>query len=464
MVFLKAMNKTYRAYAPDQSFLLPPAPRDWLPEDHLAYFILDVMKELEPSLRPIYAYYEREGRGYPPYHPQMMVALLLYAYCVGLPSSRKIERRTHEDVAFRVIAGGNHPDHSSIAEFRRIHFKALSGLFAQVLFLCKKAGLVRMGHVALDGTKIQGNASKHKAMSYGRMKEQEQELLRKVEALLKEAQSVDEEEDARYGKGKRGDELPEDLRRADTRLAKIRAAKAELEAEARQAKEVEDREKQASQDEQESEPKAELPSHRVPHDQQGIPTDQAQRNFTDPESRIQKTGNGFIQGYNCQIAVDDAHQIIVAQAVTNQSPDAQHLVPLLDQVIENTGLAPEVLSADTGYFSEANVRRAESLGTDPHIATARSKHRQRVQPPTPAHAPAEGLSVKQRMAQKLATKPGRAIYSRRKVIVEPVFGQIKQGRGFRQFLARGTEKVRSEWSLLCTTHNLLKLYRATVLA
>ncbi len=457
------MSKTYRAYAPDQSFLLPPSPRDWLPEEHLAYFILDVMEELKPGLRPIYAYYEREGRGYPPYHPQMMVALLLYAYCVAFPSSRKIERRTHEDVAFRVIAGGNHPDHSSIAEFRRIHFQALSGLFAQVLVLCKKAGLVRMGHVALDGTKIQGNASKHKAMSYGRMKEQEQELLKKVEALLKEAQSVDEEEDARYGKGKRGDELPEDLRRAGTRLAKIRAAKAELEAEARQAKEAEDREKQAVQEAQESELKTELPSHRVPHDKQGIPTDKAQRNFTDPESRIQKTGNGFIQGYNCQIAVDDAHQIIVAQAVTNQSPDPEHLVPLLDQVIQNAGSAPQVLSADTGYFSEANVHRAESLGTDPHIATGRSKHNQAA-PQAAEPTPVEGLSVKQRMAQKLATKAGRAIYSRRKVIVEPVFGQIKQGRGFRQFLTRGTERVRSEWSLLCTTHNLLKLYRATVLA
>jgi transposase/IS5 family transposase len=448
-------TKTFRPL-PDrrQRLLLPPSLDEWLPQDHLAYFVLDVVEQLD--LSAIYAHYERELRGYPPHEPKMMTALLLYGYCVGVPSSRKIERRTHEDVAFRLIACGQHPDHTCISEFRRIHLAALTGLFAQGLVLCQKAGLVKLGHVALDGTKMKANASKHKAMSYDRMKEREAELAKKVEELMQAAEAADAEEDARYGKGRRGDELPEDLRRAESRLAKIRAAKAELEAEAKQQKEAEKKKDSAP-------PPAPggptpLPSHRIPSDAEGTPAPKAQRNFTDAESRIQKSSDGFVQGYNCQAAVDEEHQIITAQAVTNQPPDCEHLAPMVEQVIANCGEAPKAISADAGYFSEENVKHMERLETDPHIATGRRKHNEPA--PRVRGRPRADLSVKERMARKLATKKGAAVYARRKAVVEPVFGQIKQARGFRQFLLRGIEKVRAEWALMCMTHNLLKLHRA----
>jgi len=273
--------KTYRPYAPRQSYLLPPSPQDWLPEGHLAYFVLDLVAQLD--LARIYSYYEREERGFPPHHPQMMMALLLYGYCVGVPSSRKIERKTHEDVAFRVIAGDQHPDHTCVSEFRRIHHGVFAELFVQVLKICQQAGLVKLGHVALDGTKMKANASKHKAMSYERMKKQETELAKKVEDLLRAAEEVDAAEDARYGKDKRGDELPEDLRRAESRIARIRAAKAALEAEAMAQQEAE----KEQRDDDDSPPggATSLPQHRIPRDETGKPTGKAQRKFTDAESR-----------------------------------------------------------------------------------------------------------------------------------------------------------------------------------
>jgi transposase len=449
------VNKTFRPYAPGQSFLLPPSPLEWLPEGHLARFILDLVKELD--LTKIYAHYERELRGYPPHHPLMMVALLLYGYCVGVPSSRKIERKTHEDVAFRVISGGEHPDHTRVSEFRRVHLEALAELFVQVLKLCQKAGLVKLGMVALDGTKVKANASKHKAMSYERMQKDEQRLREKVAELLAAAEKIDAAEDSEYGAGQRGDELPEDLQRAQDRLKKIREAKAALEAEAKQRK----AEEESAEDKDDLPPgprETPLPKHKVPTTDDGKPTDKAQRNFTDPDSRIMKTGDGYVQGYNCQAAVDAANQIIVAQVVTNQPPDPEHLVPMLVQTVDNCGAKPDKFIGDAGYFSENNVCESQKWGVDPYIATGRQR-RDETPPSVRGRAPSD-MTVKEAMARKLATKAGKAVYSRRKVIVEPVFGQIKEARGLRRFLLRSLQKVRGEWSLITLTHNILKLHGA----
>jgi transposase len=446
---------TFLPWSPGQSFLLPPSPLDWLPEDHLARFILDTVATLE--LEAIYARYEGEERGHPAHDPRMMVALVLYAYCVGVPSSRKIEKRTHEDVAFRVIAGNTHPDHTRISEFRRIHLEGLAALFVQVLVLCQRAGLVKLGHVALDGTKMKANASKHKAMSYKRMKEEEEKLRVKVEELLRAAEQADTDEDAQYGKGRRGDELPKELQRAEGRRQRIAELKAALEAEAKAQKEAEQR---AEKKDDGGEPPAggptELPSHRIPRQADGTPTDKAQRNFTDAESRIQKTSDGYVQGYNAQVAVDETHQVIVAQAVTNQPPDVEHLVPVLERVVAHCGRAPDQTTADAGYFSDDNVKCAEALGTNLYVATCRYKHGE--EPPA---ATQDDSETKRRMAEKLKSPEGAAVYARRKAVAEPVFGQIKHVRGFRQFLLRGVAKVRGEWALITTTHNLLKLHAAS---
>jgi len=456
MLFAYPMSKVFRPYAPEQSELLPPSPREWLPAGHVAYFILDTVAELD--LKPLLGRYERELRGYPPHHPRMMVGLLLYAYCVGVASSRKIEKKTYEDIAFRVIAAGQHPDHSTVSEFRRRHLDVLAGLFVQVLALCQKAGLVKLGHVGLDGTKLKAHASKHKAMSYERLQQREKELGEKVAALLKAAEEADAAEDTLYGKNKRGDELPEELKRAETRLAKIRAAKAELEAEAKAVRQEQEAQKKKKGDDEPPCGPTPLPEHQVPTQADGTPTPKAQRNFTDPESRIQKTKDGFIQGFNAQAAVDEAHQIIVAQALTNQPPDVEHFIPMLEQVVENCGGVPTVATTDAGYFSEENVTRAASMGIDAYVATGRQKHGDE---PAPVRGRMpEGLSVKEWMARRLRTKRGRAVYARRKAVAEPPFGQIKQARGFRQLLLRGLEKARGEWALICLTHNLLKLHRA----
>jgi transposase len=434
---------------------LPPSPQEWLPEDHLAYFLLDVVSELD--LSAILSDYEKELRGYPPHHPVMMVTLLLYAYCVGVPSSRKIERRTYEDVAFRVITGGQHPDHVRISEFRRRHLPALAGLFLQVLRLCQRAGLVKLGHVALDGTKIRANASKHKAMSDKRMTKDEQRLKARIQELLAAAERADDEDDARYGKDRRGDELPDELQRATTRLARIRELKRELEAEAKTQHEPADDDK--------DEPPgaggaATLPEHQIPTTKDGTPTPKSQRNFTDGDSRIMKSADGFIQGYNAQAVVDEGNQIIVAQAVTNQPPDVQHLPPMMEQTITNCAATPNRLSADAGYFSDENVAYNRNQGIDPYLATGRQKHNE--PPPAVRGRPPANMTLKQEMARKLATKQGAAVYARRKAIVEPVFGQVKEARGFRRFLLRGLANVRGEWALITLTHNLLKLHRTSL--
>ena len=472
------MSKTYLSYDPTQAFLLPPSPLEWLPEGHLARFVMDTVGELD--LSPIYAHYERQLRGKPPYHPQMMVGLLVYGYCLGVASSRKIEKRTFEDVAFRVIAGNRQPDHVQISEFRRIHLATLAGLFLQVLQMCQKMKMAKLGHVSLDGTKIKANASKHKAMSQERMVTDDARLTAEVAALFKKAEEADSAEDTTHGKGVRGDDIPEELRRREGRLARIRAAKTELAAEAtaqaaaRAAEATIDAQTEAALvemnnvraarqgDDSDDEPPAPsassspepMPQHQVPTNKDGTPTDKAQRNFTDPESRIMKTNAGFEQGYNAQAVVDEEHQIIVAVGVSNQSPDSEHFIPMMDRVVENLGRAPDRASADTGYFSEDNVRRGEARGIDLFIATGRTKHNTSA---LPSVVDDDELTVKTQMQIKLATVEGKAIYSRRKVIVEPVFGQIKN-RGFRHFLLRGLEKVRGEWSFIAMSHNLLKLF------
>lgn len=459
------MAKTFRPWSPRQAFLLPPSPTEWLAEGHLAYFVLDVVEELDLSV--VLSHYERELRGYPPHHPRMMVGLLLYGYAIGVCSSRQLERRTHEDVAFRVLCGGAHPDHTSISEFRRIHLEPLSKLFVQVLQLCRRAGLVRLGHVAVDGTKMKANASKHKAMSHARMKDEQQRLQALVDELMSKAESVDRDEDAKHGVGKPAEDLPEDLRRAQTRLARIRKAKAELEAEAKLA-----HERSTAEDDDDDRGGGgggggtgggdELPSHRVPTLRDGSPTEKAQRNFTDPDSRIMKTNDGFVQGYNAQVAVDEHAQIIVAHTLTNQPPDVEHLVPIVEQVVDHCGAAPRVLTADSGYYSDRNVKRVQFRGTDVFIATERVRHgAQRL---SVRGRPPKRLTPKQRMARKMRTKRGSRIYARRKTIVEPVFGQFKMARGLRGFLLRGVAKARGEWALMCVGHNLRKLHTARTTA
>ena len=432
------MSKTFRPYEPDQIFLMPTSMRDWLPADHLAYFISDVVEQLD--LSAIMARYRGEERGYPPYHPEMMVKALLYAYCVGVPSSRKIAKRLEEDIAFRVLAANNTPDFRTISDFRKDHLKALSSLFLQVLKLCQKVGLVKLGHISLDGTKIKANASRHKAMSYKRMKEEEARLEAEVKELLQKAVVVDEEEDRRYGKDKRGDELPKELAFRESRLRKIREAREALEAEARQeAEQARAEGKQAA----------------------AVPTDKAQRNFTDPDSHIMPAPGGkhFEQAYNAQAAVDSAHQVIVAAEITDEPTDRKQAKPMIERVRNNTGKLPRQMSADAGYFSSEAVQTLTSDGIDVYMPPDKTKHRSSL-PPAPRGRIPKSLCMADRMRRKLRTKKGRRCYGLRKELSEPVFGQIKQARGFRQFLLRGKEKVSGEWQLICTGHNVLKLFGA----
>jgi len=448
----------FKPYQPNQLLLLPPDMRQWLPEDDLAYFIMDVVNQLD--LSAIHQSYDGSKGGQPPFDPRMMTSLLLYAYCVGIPSSRKIEKATYHQIPFRVITADQHPDHDTIAEFRKRHIKTVSGLFVQALLLCRQVGLAKLGHVSLDGTKVKANASKHKAMSYGRMEKKAEELEAEVKRLLSEAQAVDDAEDAIYGKGKHGDELPEELRFKQDRLKKIKEAMKSLEAESKaeaDAKREEIRLKEQSLEKEGKKRKGKKP--KGPGDK---PEPKAQRNFTDPESRIMKDGasKSFEQAYNCQAAVDEESQIIVATNVTQQPNDKRQLEPLVEEIKKNTeGETPEKISADSGYFSEANVDYLEGESVDGYIATNRQKHGETPELAACGRIPKDATK-QERMSRKLRTKKGRETYSKRKQIVEPVFGQIKEARGFRRFLLRGLENVSAEWDLICLTHNLLKLFRS----
>jgi transposase len=464
------MSKRFRDGNLDQMLLLPVSLHDWLPDGHLARFVAELVETLD--LSAIYGKYEEgDGRGLAAYDPRMMVRVLIYGYCRGVASSRRMERATYEDVAFRYLAADEHPDHDTIADFRKEHLAALAQLFVQVLRLCQQAGLVKLGHVALDGTKVKANASKHKAMSYERMGETEKKLEEEVKALLEEAARVDAEEDGKYGKGKRGDELPAELQRRETRLAKIREAKAALEREAHEKAEaekarVEARVKEREQQEAERGRKLGGRPPQAPDPEQAKPEPKAQRNFTDPDSRIMKDGatKEFVQAYNAQAAVDSEAQVIVAAEVTQEANDKQPLVPMLEQVKIVTGSQPQQATADSGYFSEAQVTDRRLEGIDLLVAPDRQKHGEQVPlaPGPPVESPpalSPTLSPAQAMRHKLQTPPGRAIYKMRKAVVEPVFGQIQEQRGFRKFLLRGLLNVKGEWKLICATHNLLKLYR-----
>jgi transposase len=450
------VEKTFRPYDPDQLLLLSPSIQDWVPEGHLARFVSDLV-EVGLDLAPIYDAYEEE-RGFPPYDPRLMLKLLLYGYATGTPSSRKLEARTYDDVACRFLCVDQHPDYRSIARFRRRHLEALSELFTQALALCAKAGLVKLGRVALDGTKLRANASRHKAMSYERMEREERrleaelaELRAQAKALLEQAEQADEADDARYGEGRRGDELPDELARRERRLQTIREAKAALEAEA--AAEAEGKRRRRDDDEP---PK---------------PKPKAQRNFTDPDSKIMKTADkSFHQCYNGQAVVDEEAQVIVACELTDCAADAPGLVPLLDQLEGNVAEAVPALDlegtellADSGFYSEDNVETCQERGLDPFIATGRLKHSQ-APPPAPRGRIRKDATPKERMARKVRTKKGRAAYARRKAIVEPVFGQIQTVQNGRRLLLRGKPAARAEWRLHCACHNLLKLFRAGGLA
>jgi transposase len=448
------MSKTYREWNPDQTYLFPPSPRDWLPEDDLVFFLLDTVATLD--MQPFYDYYEREQRGQPPYHPRLLVTLLFYCYATGTRSSRKIMRRCQTDLACRILVGEDIPDFRTLSDFRKLHLERLEQLFVEVLKLCGLAGLSKLGTLVLDGSKVKANASRHKAMSYEYMEKEEQRLQQEVQRLLAEAQASDAAEDAEHG-DRRGDELPEELARREQRLAKIQAAKAALAARARAEAEAD-----AAQRAAQGKPPRPTPP------EEATPAPKDQYNFTDPESRIMKSSNkGWDQCGNAQVVVT-AEQIIVAADVTDQANDKQQLQPMLVQTCQNraeaglTETLDQVLG-DAGFFSEENARFLEEAGLDGYLATERLKHHEEIPPTTRGRCP-EGLSGKQRMARKLRTKKGRAVYARRKGIVEPVFGQIKQGLGFRQFLLRGLAKMRAEWRLVCTVHNLLKLWRRAVVA
>jgi transposase len=432
------VSKSYRPYYPDEDLLLPPSLLDWLPENHLAYFVSDVVDNLDLSAMD--AVYGNEKRGQPPYDPQMMTKVLVYGYCVGVFSSRRIERRLVEDIAFRVLAAGNQPNFRTISDFRKIHLNTLEGLFEQVLKIALEAGAMKVGRVALDGTRVKANASKHKAMSYDRMLEKEQTLKAEVKQLLSQAEAADAEEDARHGSHRRGDELPAELSRRETRIRKIREAKRAVEERARAKVKAEG-----------SDPK------------EARPNDKDQYNFTDPESRIMKGADGFVQAYNAQAAVEPDLQLIVGQTVTQATNDKEQLLPMVSAIEEQSGQRPEEILADSGYCSEKNLEALDSeenpeCRIDGYIATERQKHDEYKQPCPRGPLP-KGATRVDRMRRKLKTKAGKAVYAARKAIVEPVFGQIKQARGFRQFLLRGIARVRGEWALVCLTHNILKLHR-----
>jgi len=479
--------KTYRPYAPDAVYLLPPSPREWLPKGHLVFFIQGLLKgldlgEIESAVQA------KDARGERPFSPTMMTALLLYAYATGVFSSRGIERGCVEDVAFRVLAAGEQPHFTSINRFRAKHLKSLGGLFVQVLEACKSEGLVKLGHVAIDGTKMKANASKHKAMSYERMQKDSARLRAEVQSWFDKADAINAAEDAAEGVP----DPAEEARLLEERLAKMERVKEALRKETQAArakrlreqaeelrKKSEDmlrspmkraeaktlakkRDNQASlfgDDDQDPPPPAvdaDLPRNTPPHRPDGTPKPKAQRNFTDPESRIMMRDGAFMQAYNAQIAVDEGHQIIVAAALSNQGPDNEYLEPMLRRSVENCGAVHERVTADAGYFSAQNVRTVESYGAEPFIAPGGLRHDG--QPDEESHLP-NWTDTKRAMRKTLETPPGRAAYARRKATVEPVFGQIRT-RGYQHVSFRGLVKNRLEWLFVCATHNVLKLWRA----
>jgi transposase len=448
------MSKTFRAWDVDQGWLLPASLHQFVPPGHLAHFVRDTVREAL-DLSAITGVYTSE-QGQPPYHPGMLVALLLYGYSRGIYSSRQLARACEERVDMMAVTGLNKPDFRTISTFRRRHLVALRGLFVQVLRLCQKAGLVKLGHVAVDGTKLRANASRHKAMSYKRMAEQERSLEAEVKAWLDQAQAADAAEDAQHGADHRGDETPAWMADKQRRLERIRAAKAQLEAEARAGADSGDADGPGpSSGMQERGARKNLPADE---EQAATPPDRAQRNFTDGDSRIMPSGGGFIAGYNGQIAVDAAHQIIIAEQLSTNPADFAALIPLVDQAHANLGRKLREVSGDTGFATEANLAAMAERGIRAYLTPGRIRHGET--DPTAGRV-LKRKPLMQAMADKIRRAGRRSRYRLRKQTAEPVFGQIKQPRGFRQFLLRGLNQVKGEWAMICTAHNILKLHKAT---
>jgi transposase len=460
-------RKNYRPWDAQEGSAQATSPREALPEDDLVFFLLDTIPQLD--LSAFHRHYADEMRGQPPFDVTMMVTLLVYAYCVGIRSSRKIATGCERNLAFRAIVGNDPPDFRTISDFRKIHLAALRPLFLEVLRLAGAMGMVKLGNLSTDGTKIGANASRHKAMSYGYMKKDIERLEAEIDQLLKEAEQIDAEQDAALG-SRRGDELPDELKRREGRLAKIREAKARLDAEAGVKAEAEQKRRDDEQAHREAEGRKRRGKEPAPVN--ATPEEKAQTNFTDPEAKIMKQSNkGFDYSYNAQAVVDGADQIIVAAEVTNQANDKQQAVPMAQATLDNLNAAeierptaadgtpvPLPNTADTGYFSEQAVGDLETMGIDPYIATGRQKHHE-VPAALAAGEPAPAATAQEKMQHKLRTATGKLLYAARKHIVEPVFGQIKAARGIRKFLLRGLEKVSAEWQLICLTHNLLKIWR-----
>jgi transposase len=469
---MEGRRKNYRAWDPQQNGHDAISPREALPEDDLVFFLIDLIPQLD--LTPFHEYYARELRGQPPFDVTMMVALLVYAYCIGVRSSRKIAAACERNLAFRAIVGTDRPDFRTVSDFRKIHLAALKPLFLEVLRIAGELGMVKLGNWSTDGTKMGANASRHKAMSYGYMGKEIERLKAEIEQMLQEAEQLDAEQDAALG-SRRGDELPSELKRREDRLAKIREAQARLEAEAAARADEDQRRRDQAQAQREADGRKRRGKEPAPIDP--TPEEKAQTNFTDPEAKIMKQSNkGFDYSYNAQAVVDGANQIIVAPDVTPAPNDKEQAVPMAQAALNNLKAAgiqrpmasdgtpmPIPNTADTGYFSAKAVEGLEQLGMDPYVAVERQKHHVAAVTPETT-TPAPEASVKEKMQRKLRTAAGKALYAARKQIVEPVFGQIKFARGIRQFLLRGLEKVSAEWQLICLTHNLLKIWRRTCAA
>ena len=460
-----ARGKPYRPWEPEHYRREPHSPEAKLPQDDLVFFLLDTVLHLD--LSRFYAPYEAETRGAPPFDPKMMVCLLLYAYCVGVFSSRKIARACERNLAFIAIVGEDRPDFRTISDFRKLHLAAFCDIFVQVLRIAGESGLVKLGNVSTDGTKVQGNASRHKAMSYGYMKKEVERLREEIETLVTQAYQQDAEDDAALG-SRRGDELPAELSRREDRLATIEAAMQRLEARAKAEAEAE--RKRRADAEAKRQRTGTKRWGRAPKEVDETPGDTAQMSFTDPELKIMQTNNkGWDYCGNAQASVDGAYQIILACDVTAEANDKQQALPMAELTVayleqaaierpkDTEGVAQKIPGTyDSGYYSETAAQAVEQLGFDPYMATGRQRHHV---PEVEVHEAPE--TAKARMAAKVRTPEGRALYTRRKVNVEPVFGQIKEARGFRRFLLRGLDNIRAEWCLVCLTHNLLKLWRYT---
>jgi transposase len=450
-----AMSRKYLKYDQNQTYILPPNPREWLPEGHLAFFISEIVDGLD--LSEIYDYYDQAEAGAPPYNPEMLINILFYAYCIGTRSSRKIRAKLDDDVAFRVLCAGNFPDFRTISDFRKIHLRVLGKLFVQVLKVCETEGLIDSGIVAFDGTKMKGNASLSKNRTKKELQKESDELEKEVKKILSEAEQIDNEEDNKYGKENRGDELPKELRRKEERQKRIKDALKQItEKEEKEFEEYNRKLEEKKQKEAQTGKKASGRKLKSPDEKKK----ELKRNITDPDSRIMKTQKGHIQGYNAQAAVDVKTQVILAAHVTQDANDVHQGLPMFIEVIQNLGRIPEKSDFDAGYWSEDELKLIMQY-TDLYIPTTKDWKRRkqlREQGAPKGRRPAN-MNLREQMERKLLTKHGQKIYAYRKKSIEPTFGQIKDGRGIDKFMLRGTEKVNDEWNLICMTHNILKLFR-----